>query len=116
MPEENIRLVQALYWFVNDELEPLALNLGDAKFFCFFSTRWNADTFKQGRGMPPGQWTMLRTESADHLVELCERANREGYTDFALNPPPNYDGRDRRWTLDEFKDVVERPAGGERRR
>ena len=116
MTERNIRLVQALYWFVDDELEPLALTLGDAKFFCFFSTRWNADTFKQGRGMPPGQWTMLRTESADHLVELCERANREGYTDFALNPPPNYDGRDRRWTLDEFKAVVERPAEGERRR
>jgi hypothetical protein len=116
MPEGNTRLVQALYWFVNDELEPLALDLGDTKFFCFFSTRWNADTFKQGQGMPPGQWTMLRTESADHLIELCERAIGEGYTDFALNPPPNYDGRDRRWTFDEFIKVIERPAGGEPKR
>jgi hypothetical protein len=116
MPEGNTKLVQALYWFVDDELEPLALNVGDARFFCFFSTRWNADTFKQGQAMPPGQWTMLSTESADRLIELCERANREGYTDFALNPPPNYDGRDRRWTLGEFKEVIERPArGGERR-
>src|ERR687890_1609173 len=116
MPEGNVRLVHALYWFVDDELEPLALNLGDAKFFCFFSTRWNANAFKHGQAMPPGQWTMLSTESADHLVEVCERATGEGYTDFALNPPPNYDGRDRRWGLDEFKDIIERPAGGERYR
>ena len=54
MSEGNIRLVKALYWFVNDELEPLALNIGDAKFLCFFSTRWNAETFKQGQTMPPG--------------------------------------------------------------
>jgi hypothetical protein len=84
MSEGNTRLVQALYWFVNDELEPLALNIGDGKFLCFFSTRWNAETFKQGQTMPPGRWTMLSTESADHLIEVCERANREGYTDFAL--------------------------------
>ena len=64
MLEGNARLVKALYWFVNDELEPLALNLGDAKFLCFFSTRWNAETFKQGQAMPPGRWTMLSTESA----------------------------------------------------
>jgi hypothetical protein len=112
MTEGYIRLVQALYWFVNDELEPLALNLGDMKFFCFFSTRWNADTFKQGQAMPSGQWTLLSTASANYLIELCERASREGYTAFALNPSPNYDGRDRRWTLDEFKDVIERPARG----
>lgn len=116
MTEENSRLVKALFWLVDDELEPLALNIGDRRFFCFFSTRWNADTFKQGQGMPPGQWTMLRTESADHLIELCERAIEEGYTDFALNPPPNYDGRDRRWTFDEFIKVIERPAGGELKR
>jgi hypothetical protein len=114
MSEGNIRLVKALYWFVDDELEPLALNIGGAKFFCFFSTRWNADAFKHGHAMPPGQWTMLSTESANHLVRVCERASGEGYTGFALNPPPNYDGRDPRWTLDEFKDVIERPAGGER--
>ena len=64
--------------------------------------------------MPPGRWTMLSTESADHLIKMCERANIEGYTGFALNPPPNYDGRDRRWSLGKFKDVIERPAGGER--
>ena len=116
MTEENSRLVKALFWLVDDELEPLALNIGDRRFFCFFSTRWNVDAFKHGQAMPPGQWTTLSTESADHLVELCERANREGYTDFALNPPPNYDGRDRRWSLDEFKDVIERPVGGERGR
>lgn len=116
MPEENTRLVKPLYWFVDDELEPFALHIGDRKYFCFFSTRWNADAFKHGQAMPPGQWTTLSTESADHLVEVCERASREGYTDFALNPPPNYDGRDRRWSLEEFRDVIERPAGGERRR
>lgn len=116
MPEGNVRLVKALYWFVDDELKPFALNLGDKRLFCFFSTRWNADAFKNGQAMPPGQWTMLSTESADHLIEVCERANREGYTDFALNPPPNYDGRDRRWSLDEFKEIVERPTGGERHR
>ena len=79
MLEGNTPLVQALYWFVADELEPFALNIGDAKFFCFFSTRWNADAFKHGQAMPPGRWTTLSTESADHLVELCERANRAGY-------------------------------------
>ncbi len=114
MSEGNTRLVKALYWFVDDELEPLALNIGDKRFLCFFSTRWNAETFKQGQAMPPGRWTMLSTESADHLIELCEWANSEGYTDFTLNPPPNYEGRDRRWSLDGFKDVIERPAGGER--
>jgi len=114
MSEGNTRLVKALYWFVNDELEPLALNIGDTKFLCFFSTRWNAETFKQGQAMPPGRWTMLSTESADHLIKVCERANKKGYTDFALNPTPNYDGRDRRWSLGKFKDVIERPAGGER--
>lgn len=116
MPQENARLVHALYWFVDDELKPFALNLGDGKYFCFFSTRWNADAFKHAPAMPPGWWTTLSTESADHLIELCERANREGFTYFALNPPPNYDGRERRWTLDEFKEVVERPARGERLR
>jgi hypothetical protein len=90
MFEGNARLVKAWYWFVNDELEPLTLNLGDAKFLCFFSTRWNAKPFKQGQAMPPGRWTMLSTEPADHLNEVCERANSEGYTDFALNPPPDY--------------------------
>jgi hypothetical protein len=60
MPEGNTRLVQALYWFVDDELEPFALNLGDAKFFCFFSTRWNADAFKHGQAMPPEQSRLHR--------------------------------------------------------
>lgn len=116
MSEGKPRLVEALYWFVNDELEPLALNLDGAKFFCFFSSRSNADTFRYGQGMPPGRWTLLNTKSADHLIELCEQASREGYTDFALNPPPNYDGRDRRWSLEEFKGVIERADGGERSR
>lgn len=107
-------MVKALYWLVDDEIESFALTIGDAKFLCFFSTRWNADAFIHGQAMPPGRWTMLSTESDDHLVELCERANREGYTDFTLNPSPNYDGRDRHWSLDEFKEVIERPAGGER--
>jgi hypothetical protein len=115
MSEGNTRLVKALYWFVDDELEPFALSVDDRRFFCFFSTRWNADAFKHGQAMPPEQWTMLSTESADRLVEVCERAIEEGYTDFALNPPPNYDGRDRRWSLDEFKEIIERPVGGERR-
>ena len=115
MPEGTPRLVEALYWFVDDELEPFALRLGEAKFFCFFSTRWNAEAFRQA--MPPGRWTMLSTESADHLIEVCERANREGYTEFALNPSPNYDGRDRRWDLEGFRAVIERSsAGGEQRR
>ena len=116
MPEEDTRLVKALYWFVDDDLEPFVLNIGDRRYFCFFSTRWNADALKHGQDMPPGQWTTLSTESAEYLVEMCERASREGFTDFALNPPPNYDGRDRRWSLDEFKGVIERAAGGERRR
>ena len=116
MPEGNNRLVKALYWLVDDDLEPFALNIDGRRFFCFFSTRWNADAFKHGQAMPAGRWTTLSTESADHLVEVCERASREGYTDFTLDPPPNYDGRDRRWSLDGFKDVIERPAGGERRR
>ena len=42
-------------WSDTLALESLAMDIGDAKFLCFFSTRWNAETFKQGQAMPPGR-------------------------------------------------------------
>ena len=44
---------------------------------------------------------------------MCERASREGYTNFALDPPPNYGGWFPMWTLEKFKDIIERTAAGE---
>ena len=112
MPAESTRPVPALYWFVDDENQPLALNLPTAKVFCFFGSRLNAETFKRVQAVP-GDWILLGTKSADYLIELCERASRQGYTDFALDPPPNCGGWFPTWTLDEFKDIIERTAASE---
>jgi hypothetical protein len=101
-----------LYWFVDDENRPLALNLRGAKVFCFFGSRLNAETFKRVLDTP-GEWILVGNKSADYLIELCERASQEGYDNFALDPPPNYGGWFPTWTLGEFKGIIERTAAGE---
>ncbi len=116
MPSESARPVPPLYWFVDDDNRPLALNLQGAKVFCFFGSRLNAETFKRVLDTP-GEWILLGNKSADYLIELCERASQEeGYTSFALDPPPNYGGWFPTWTLEEFKGVIERSATSEQRR
>ncbi len=114
MASESARLMCPLYWFVDEETRALALNLpGGTKLFCFFGSRLHAETFKRVLDTP-SDWVLVGTKSADYLVELCERASREeGYTDFALDPPPNYGGWFPTWTLEEFKAIIERAAASE---
>lgn len=110
MTSESARLIPSLHWFVDGENRPLALNLGGAKVFCFFGSRLNAETFKRVLDSP-SDWILVGNKSADYLIELCERASREeGYTNFALDPPPNYRGWFPTWTLEEFKAIIERTA------
>jgi hypothetical protein len=111
-----------LYWFVDDENRPLALDpqqRGKAaapKVFCFFGSRLNAEAFKRVL-QAPGQWILVGNRSANYLIELCERASREGgFGAFALDPPPNLGGWFPTWTLEEFKGVIERRAAGEQGR
>lgn len=115
MPSESARPIPPLHWFVDDENRPLALELRGAKVFCFFGSRLNAETFKRVLGTP-SDWILVGSRSADYLIELCERASREGYTAFALDPPPNYGGWFPTRTLDEFKGLVERRAAAEQGR
>ena len=105
-----------LHWFVDDDNRPLALDVRGAKVFCFFGSRLNAEAFKRTTLDAPGDWILVGNGSADYLIGLCERAGREGYTAFALDPPPN-PPRDRHhggwfptWTLEGFKGVIERAA------
>ena len=91
MPAESAQPIPPLYWFVDDENRLLTLNLREAKVFCFFGSRLNAETFKRSLATP-GEWILVSNTSADYLIELCERASRVGYTNFALDPPPNYGG------------------------
>ncbi len=112
MPSESARPIPPLHWFVDDENRPLALELRGAKVFCFFGSRLNAETFKRVLDAP-SDWILVGNRSADYLIELCERASREGYTAFALDPPPNYGGWFPTRTLDEFKGLVERHAAAE---
>jgi hypothetical protein len=116
MASKSARSIPPLYWFVDDENRPLALDLrGGAKVFCFFGSRLNAEAFKRVLE-DPADWILLGNKSPNYLIELCERASQEGYTDFALDPPPNYGGWFPRWTLEEFKGVIERSAAGEQGR
>ncbi len=109
MPSESARQIPALHWFVDDDNRPLALEVRGDKVFCFFGSRLNAETFKRVLDAP-GDWILVGNRSADYLIELCERASREGYTAFALDPPPNYGGWFPTWTPDGFKGVIERTA------
>ena len=113
MSSQSARLIPSLQWFVNDDNQLLALNLREGKVFCFFGSRLNAETFKRVLDRP-SDWILVGSKSADYLIELCERASREGFTDFALDPPPNYRGWFPTWTLEEFKGVIERTTAGER--
>ena len=116
MSSQSARPVPSLYWLVDDDNRPLALNLRGAKVFCFFGSRLNAETFKRVLETPTG-WILVGNKSAGYLTELCERASQEeGYTDFALDPPPNYGGWFPTWTLEEFKGVIERSTSGEQGR
>ncbi|HEX2097596.1 MAG TPA: hypothetical protein VHF46_00875 [Rubrobacteraceae bacterium] len=116
MSSQRTQTTPSLYWFVDDDSRPLALNLPGAKVFCFFGSRLNAETFKRVLDRP-SDWILVGNKSASYLIELCERASQEeGYTGFALDPPPNYGGWFPTWTLDEFKGVIERTAAGEQGR
>ena len=115
MPAQSARSVPTLHWFVDDENRPFALDLPEARVFCFFGSRLNAETFKRVLDTP-GDWILVGSKSAGYLIELCQRASQEGYTAFALDPPPNYGGWFPTWTLDEFKGVIERTAAGEQGR
>ena len=109
-----------LHWFVDDDNRPLALDLRGAKIFCFLGSRLNAETFKRTTLDAPGDWILVGNGSADYLIGLCEQAGREGYTAFALDPPPN-PPRDRHggcvptWTLERVKGVIERTAAAAER-
>ena len=116
MSSQRTQPTPSLYWFVDDDNRPLALNLRGAKVFCFFGSRLNAETFKRVLDRP-SDWILVGNKSANYLIEMCERASQEGgYTGFALDPPPNYGGWFPTWTLDEFKGVIERTAAGEQGR
>ena len=115
-PQKSARQMPPLHWFVDEDNRPLALDLQGAKVFCFFGSRLNAEAFKRTTLEAPGDWILVGNGSADYLIGLCERAGREGYTAFALDPPPN-PPRDRHhggwfptWTLEGFKGVIERAA------
>ena len=117
-PEKSARQMPPLHWFVDDDNRPLALELRGAKVFCFFGSRLNAEAFKRTTLEAPGGWILVGNGSADYLIGLCERAGREGYTAFALDPPPNpprdhHGGWFPTWTLEEFKGVIERAAAAE---
>ncbi len=112
MSSQRTQPTPSLYWFVDDDNRPLALHLRGAKVFCFFGSRLNAETFKRVLDRP-SDWILVGNKSVGYLTELCERASREeGYTDFALDPPPNYGGWFPTWKLDEFKGVIERTIAG----
>ncbi len=119
-PEKSARQIPPLHWFVDDDNRPLALDLRGAKVFCFFGSRLNAETFKRTTLDAPGDWILVGNGSVDYLIGLCEKAGREGYTAFALDPPPN-PPRDRHggwfptWTLEGFKGVIERTAAAAER-
>ncbi len=116
MSSQRTQPTPSLHWFVDDDNRPLALNRRGAKVFCFFGSRLNAETFKRVLDTP-SDWILVGNKSASYLIELCERASQEeGYTGFALDPPPNYGGWFPTWTLDEFKGVIERTAAGEQGR
>ena len=116
MSSQRTQPTPSLYWFVDDDNRPLALDLRGAKVFCFFGSRLNAETFKRVLDRP-SDWILVGNKSASYLIELCERASQEeGYSGFALDPPPNYGGWFPTWTLDEFKGVIERTAAGEQGR
>lgn len=115
MPSESAQPIPPLHWFVDEENRPLVVDLPGAKVFCFFGSRLNAETFKRVLDTP-SEWILVGSKSANYLIELCERASREGYTNFALDPPPNYGGWFPMWTLDEFKGVLERTVRGEQGR
>jgi hypothetical protein len=116
MSSQRTQPTPSLYWFVDDDNQPLALDLRGAKVFCFFGSRLNAETFKRVLDRP-SDWILVGNKSASYLIEMCERAGQEeGYTGFALDPPPNYGGWFPTWTLDEFKGVIERTAAGEQGR
>ena len=83
--------------------------------FCFFGSRLNAETFKRVLDAP-SDWILVGSKSANYLIELCERASRDGYTAFALDPPPNYGGWFPTWTLEEFEAIIERTAASEQGR
>jgi hypothetical protein len=116
MSSQRTQPTPLLYWFVDDDNRPLALDLRGAKVFCFFGSRLNAETFKRVLDRP-SDWILVGNKSASYLIEMCERASQEeGYTGFALDPPPNYGGWFPTWTLDEFKGVIERTTAGEQGR
>ena len=83
--------------------------------FCFFGSRLNAETFKRVLDAP-SDWILVGSKSANYLIELCERASRDGYTAFALDPPPNYGGWFPTWRLEEFETIIECTAASERGR
>ncbi len=115
MPSESAHPTPTFHWFVDEESRPLALYpKGGAKVFCFFGSRLNAETFKRVLDTP-SEWVLVGNGSAEYLIELCERASQEeGYTDFTLDPPPNYGGWFPTWTLGEFKGIIERTAADKR--
>ena len=104
-----------LHWFVDDDNRPLALELRGATVFCFFGSRLNAEAFERTTLGAPGNWILMGNGSADYLIGLCERAGREGFAVFPLDPPPNpprdhHGGWFPMLTPDEFKGVIERNA------
>jgi hypothetical protein len=109
MPSQSARLMPSLYWFVDDDNRPFALDLRGDKVFCFFGSRLNAETFRRVLDKR-SDLILVGNKSADYLIELCEQASREGYTAFALDPPPNYGGWFPTWALEEFRGVIERTA------
>ena len=115
MSLQSARPIPSLHWLVDEDNRLFALNLRGAKVFCFFGSRLNAETFRRVLD-EPSDWILVGNRSADYLIELCERASQEGYTAFALDLPPNYGGWFPTWTLEEFKDVIERTAAGQRGR
>jgi hypothetical protein len=115
MSHESTQLIPSLHWLVDEENRALALDLRRAKVFCFFGSRLNAETFERVLDAP-SDWILVGSKSANYLIELCERASRDGYTAFALDPPPNYGGWFPTWTLEEFETIIECTAASERGR
>jgi hypothetical protein len=113
MPEESVRLVPPLYFFVSATGGPTAMRISGNDVFLFFSTEAAAEAYRKEMAMPD-DWQLASGNTAELLIELCKVVRAKwNCSDFVINPSSSPGSTLRPRTVENMIELIEYAAARE---
>jgi|SRR5918999_625861 hypothetical protein len=113
MPEESVRLVPPLHFFVSAKGGPTAMHVGGKDMFLFFGTEAAAEAYREEMAMP-AEWQLVSDNEAEQLIEMCKLVRAKwNCSDFVINPSSSPGSTLRPRSVENMIELIEYAAARE---